>query len=154
METVRYRPGEAIRWLQIESARLKDEPGPVMGQTVGESVRGVAGALFNMGRSAFAELAHLRTSASEYMLLEDRLEIVHGKSIRAVPFESIKTIEMKGDRVTLRLEKGVIAIKPFAYIVAGPLKVPIGWNRNGMEVHYHLLIEELSARCGVEVVAV
>jgi hypothetical protein len=29
--------------------------------------------------------------------------------------------------------------------------VPIGWDRNGMEVPYELLVEELAARSRVEV---
>jgi hypothetical protein len=37
--------------------------------------------------------------------------------------------------------------------VAGPLKVPIGWERNGLEAPYLLIVEEIAARAGVEVEA-
>ena len=45
----------------------------------------------------------------------------------------------------LVLDRGTLQIKPYAYVVAGKLKVPIGWARNGIEVPYELLIEELSS---------
>jgi len=33
-------------------------------------------------------------------------------------------------------------------VVAGRTKVPVGWRRNGLEVPYELLIDELAARSG------
>jgi hypothetical protein len=116
-----------------------------------ETVKNAASAVFNMGRSAYAEMAHLRANASEFVLLEDRLDIVSGSSIKAIPYSSVKKITLKGDKAQLILEKGTYVIKPFAYVVAGPLKVPIGWERNGLETPYLLIIEELAARCQKEV---
>lgn len=116
-----------------------------------ETVKNAASAVFNMGRSAYAEMAHLRANASEFVLLEDRLDIVSGTSIKAIPYSSVKKITLKGDKAQLILEKGTYVIKPFAYVVAGPLKVPIGWERNGLETPYLLIIEELAARCQKEV---
>lgn len=116
-----------------------------------ETVKNAASAVFNMGRSAYAEMAHLRANASEFVLLEDRLDIVSGTSIKAIPYSSVKKITLKGDKAQLILEKGTYVIKPFAYVVAGPMKVPIGWERNGLETPYLLIIEELAARCQKEV---
>jgi len=158
---VRYRPGEAIKWLQTEAGRLKSdakasgkaatEPGSVDMQGITETVKNAASAVFNLGRSAYAEMAHLRANASEFVLLEDRLDIVSGTSIKAIPYSSVKKITLKNDKAQLVLDKGTFVIKPFAYIVSGPLKVPIGWERNGLETPYLLIIEELAARCNKEV---
>jgi hypothetical protein len=158
---VRYKPGEAIRWLQTEAGRLKSdakasgraaaESSSVDMHGITETVKNAASAVFNMGRSAYAEMAHLRANASEFVLLEDRLDIVSGSSIKAIPYSSVKKITLKGDKAQLILEKGTYVIKPFAYVVAGPLKVPIGWERNGLETPYLLIIEELAARCQKEV---
>lgn len=161
MEIVRYKPGEAIRWLQTEAGRLKSdakasgraaaEPSSVDMHGITETVKNAASAVFNLGRSAYAEMAHLRANASEFVLLEDRMDIVAGTSIKAIPYSSVKKITLKGDKASLILDKGTYVIKPFAYVVAGPLKVPIGWERNGLETPYLLIIEELAARCNKEV---
>ncbi|MBI1332910.1 MAG: hypothetical protein GC165_08520 [Armatimonadetes bacterium] len=161
MEIVRYKPGEAIRWFQTEAGRLKSdakasgraatEPQSVDMQGISETVKNAASAVFNLGRSAYAEMAHIRANASEFVLLDDRMDIVSGTSIKAVPYSSVKKITLKGDKAQLILDKGTFTIKPFAYIVSGPLKVPIGWERNGLETPYHLIIEELAARCNKEV---
>lgn len=161
MEIVRYKPGEAIRWLQTEAGRYKSdakasgraatEPSSVDMQGITETVKNAASAVFNLGRSAYAEMAHLRANASEFILLDDRMDIVSGTSIKAIPYSSVKKITLKGDKASLILEKGQFVIKPFAYVVAGPLKVPIGWERNGLETPYLLIIEELAARCNKEV---
>jgi hypothetical protein len=161
METIRYRPGEAIRWIQIEAERIrldakaqtKSATDPVTPDFAGfqKSVKNAAGAVFNLGRSAYAEIAKMRASESEYVLLEDRFDIVRGNSLKSIMYSEVKKILIKGDKATLMLEKSAIIIKPFAQIVAGPLKVPIGWSRNGLEVPYHLIIEELSARCQLDI---
>lgn len=158
---MRYKPGEAIRWLQTEAGRLKSdakasgraaaEPSSVDMHGITETVKNAASAVFNLGRSAYAEMAHLRANASEFVLLEDRMDIVAGTSIKAIPYSSVKKITLKGDKASLILDKGTYVIKPFAYVVAGPLKVPIGWERNGLETPYLLIIEELAARCNKEV---
>jgi hypothetical protein len=150
-----------MRWLQTEAERLKDdakasgraatEPGSADFAGFTESVKNVAGAVFNLGKSAYAELAHLRSTSSEFVLLEDRMDVVSGSSIKAIPYSSIKKILLVKDKATLTLDKGTFAIKPFAHVVAGPLKVPIGWERNGLEAPYLLIVEEIAARAGIEV---
>lgn len=119
--------------------------------SISESVKNAAGAMFNLGKSAYAELAHMRANASEYVLLEEHMDVVTGTSIKSIPYQSIKKIVLsKGDKATVVLEKGNITIKPFAHIVAGPLKVPVGWQRNGLEAPYYLILEELAARSKIE----
>ncbi|MFI5386721.1 MAG: hypothetical protein ACHQ50_11450 [Fimbriimonadales bacterium] len=160
MEPIRYKPGEAIRWLETgaeanrKSARLKGRdvfaPGVPPGAKLGQGV----GALIDLGKSAWADVLHKQAEASEYVFQEDRFDVVSGNSIKTVPYDEIKRISFKNERATITLHRGsTLVIKPYAHISAGRIRVPVGWLRNGMEVPYDLLIEELSARCGVEVEA-
>jgi hypothetical protein len=161
VEIVRYKPGEAIRWLQTEADRLRSdakangkaatEPNTIDFAGFAELIKNAAGAVLNLGKSAYADLAHLKANATEYVFLDDRMDVVSGPNIKAIYYTSVKQITMRGDKAILSLEKGNLTIKPFAHIVAGPVKVPIGWERNGLEAPYHLIIEELAARCKLEV---
>ena len=163
MEPVRYRPGEAIRWLETgaDSARTsakaktkklgETDPEGSTFKRVQAGFKTAAGAAMDMGRGAWADLLAQRAGASEFVFLEKQMDVVTGNSIRAIPYASVKSIRQKGDRMALTLEKGSLVIKPYAYVVAGKLKVPIGWTRNEIEVPYELMLEELSARCGIEV---
>ena len=160
MEAIRYKPGEAIRWLETgaeanrKSAKQKGRevftPGTPTGAKLGQGV----GALIDLSKGAWADILHKQAEASEYVLQDDRFDVVTGNSIKTVPYEEIKKISIKNERATITLFRGsVMSIKPYAHISAGRIRVPVGWMRNGMEVPYDLLIEELSARCGVEVEA-
>ncbi len=160
MELVRYRPGEAIRWIQSgaedirksakrQSSSLVRREGE---RTIGKDIGQAAGALVALGRSAWADLKHNQAMASEYVLLDDSFEIVRPGNVRGVEYSEITGMRLNGDRLTVILERGSIAIKPHAYIVAGRIKVPIGWERNGLEVPYETMLDELAARCGVEIV--
>ena len=161
METVRYRPGEALRWLQTGADNVRKAAGErgksVFRQTGTdqkrpiENLKTAAGALVDFGRGAYAEVLHRQAEAMEYVLLDDRLDLVKGPKIESVSWESIKGVRMEGDRARLILEKGQLTIKPFAHLVAGRVKVPVGWTRNGMEVPYELLIEEIAARARREI---
>lgn len=160
MEPIRYKPGEAIRWLETgaaanrKSARQKGKevfssdipPATKIGQGIG--------ALVDLGRGAWADILHKQAEASEYVLQDDRFDVVSGSSIKSVPYAEVKKIALRGERATITLQRGsTMHIKPYAHITAGRIRVPVGWMRNGMEVPYDLLLEELSARCGVEVEA-
>ncbi len=161
MEPIRYKPGEAIRWLETgadsfkKSAKSKgkDAVDPKRDRSgfkkVGENVADAAGAIYDLGKSAWADLLHRQAMASEYVLQAKHLDVVSGSSIKMVEYERVKEIVAKGEVFVLKLDKGSLTIKPYAYIVSGRVKVPVGWSRNGMEVPYELLIEELAARCGV-----
>lgn len=161
MELVRYRPGEAIRWLQTGADNIRREARAkgksVVGQTgtdqktFGENLKTAASAVFEFGKGAYAELKHKQAEANEFVLHEKHVDIVQNGTIKTVSYELVKAVEVTGDKATLVLEKGTVVIKPFAHIVAGKAKVPVGWTRNGIEVPYELLIEELAARCGVDV---
>lgn len=159
-EVVRYKPGEAIRWLETgaadsrKSAKVKSRviQMPTDASTLKGSVRAAAGALLDLGKSVYAEFAHVQASASQFALYDDHFEVIRSGSNRKILYKSVTSMEQKGDRTAVTLENGHFVIRPYAYVVAGRLRVPIGWTRNGIEVPFDLLIEELAARCGVEVV--
>ena len=161
METVRYRPGEALRWLQTGAENIRKAAGE-RGRSVirqsgteqkrpVENLRTAAGALADLGRSAYAEALHKKAESMEYVLLKDRLDLIQGPRIESVPWDSIKGIKVEGDRAHLILDKGRVTLKPFAHLVAGRVKVPVGWTRNGIEVPYELLVEEIAARAKREI---
>lgn len=159
MELVRYKPGEAIRWLETGAQDMRKQAartGKRLVQregerSVGRDFRDAAGVLIDLGKSALAELSHRQAEASEYVLHEDRLEIVSPARITSVKYEQIKQIKLKGESVKLVLESGSFTIKPHAYIVSGRIRVPVGWRRNGLEVPYETILEELSGRSGVNI---
>ena len=156
---MRYRPGEAIRWLELGAKDLRKSAGR-QGKSLisreGErnfpkDLRQAAGVLADLGKGAFIDLMHRQAEASEYILHDDRFEISSPARIRSIGYDEVTDIRMRGDRATFVLKQGSITIKPHAHIVSGRVKVPIGFARNGIEVPFETLIDELSARCGVEI---
>lgn len=162
MDPIRYRPGEALRWLETgadrarESAREKgrrisEPPHDETIKRIGHGLKNAVGAAVDFGKGAWADLLAQRADATEYVILNDRLELVQGKTMRSVKFTEIRAIHKKGDRYRVSLVNGSLNIEPYAHIVAGKVKVPIGWTRNGIEVPFELFPDELSARCGVDI---
>lgn len=156
MDIVRYRPGEAIRWLQTgaenirREARTKGKTVVEDGKSFGENLKTAASAVFEFGKGAYAEMMHSQAEANEFVLHENHVDIVRNGTIKSIDYSAVQAMEIHGEKTLLILEKGKVSIKPFAYIVAGKAKVPVGWTRNGIEVPYELLLEELAARCSVE----
>ena len=159
IEVVRYKPGEAIRWLESGSEKIRkgalQKAQSVIrregARSFGRDVREVAGAIFGAGSAAMADFAHRQASASQYVLGETSFEVVKPTGNRRVTYEEVKSIRFDGDRALLELAHGSVVIKPFAHLVSGRVRVPLGWTRNNVEVPYELLIEELAARCDIEV---
>lgn len=155
MEIVRYRPGEAIRWLKTGAEDMRKQAKRLFGKASESDVKGglrnAAGALFGYGKSAVADLVHRQLEASEFVLHEDRLEVIGSTGTRYFPYDTFLEMRLKGDRCTVVTTKGKLVIKPHAYIVSGTMKVPVGWSRNGMEVAFEMLLDELSARAGVNI---
>jgi hypothetical protein len=162
MEPIRYKTGEAIRWLKTGADAIRKDAmdkgrqvvqsgAPKDAKDVGGRVAAAAGAVMDFGKSAWADLKHAELEHTEYVLTDEGFDIVKGTSIKSIPYDRVQKIQRKADRVTLTLDRGTVLIKPHAYILAGGLKMPVGWTRNGMEVPYELLLDELSARCGVNI---
>lgn len=157
-EIIRYKPGEAMRWLQ-SGARTIRRNAQKRGEsvikreghrTIGRDIAEAAEALFGVGKSALAELLHRQAQATEFVLHDEAVEIIKSTGSRLVPYSAIKSLKVNKDTVTFSLEQGSVTIKPYAHIVAGSVRVPVGWVRNGMEVPYELLIEEIAARAGID----
>ena len=159
MELIRYKPGEAVRWLEsgakdmLRSAKRKGRQ--IIRQqgdrNLGRDFAQAAGAVLDVGRSALAELRHRQAEATEYVLGETGVEVLRPTGARTVAYEAIRRIDKDGDKYTLVSDDGATTIKPHAYIVSGRIRVPVGWARNGLEVPYEVLIDELAARCKVPV---
>lgn len=161
MELIRYKPGEALRWLEVgasdlmrnarkkgaEAVKQKGSEGVLKG--VGQ----VAGAVWDMGKGAMAEFLKRQAEASEFVLAEKAFEVLSPGQVRSVKYDNVAGIRKHNDHYTVSLAKGSnVTIKPFAYLVAGRVRVPIGWSRNGLEVPFEVLIDELAARCQVNIV--
>ncbi|MCW5941353.1 MAG: hypothetical protein KIS66_03925 [Fimbriimonadaceae bacterium] len=155
MSVVRYRPADAVRWLQMGSesaARDAQRRGQAAfrgGDDLRRNFRDAAGAIFGAGKTAVAQALHAQANASEYVLYEELMEIVQGAKTKTVRYNDVKSIEVKGDRARLVLREGEVKIDPPAHISVGRVRVPIGWERNGMEVAYDVLLDEIGARCKV-----
>jgi hypothetical protein len=156
MELVRYRPGEAIRWLKVGAESARQTAGQRGRDAVAPDVRdfktqfkGIANAAADYGRGAYNDMVHRQASANEYVLQDEKFDILQGKKLESIEYARVKAIQFRQDRASVVLDKGAIVIKPFAFIQAGRAKVPVGWLRNGIEVPFELLIEELAARCNV-----
>ena len=158
-ELVRYKPGDAIRWLKegaVSIRKTAKRQGTSLirregERTIGKDLSEAAGALFGVGKSAVADLLHRQAQASEYVLGPEALEVVRPTGSKRIPYSDISQIKLTHDKATVVLGRGSLTITPYAHIVAGRIRVPVGWERNGVEVPYELLIEELAAHSGIEV---
>lgn len=158
-ELVRYTPGEAIRWLEFGAESYRDsakKQGVSLvrregERSIGKDLTDVFGTLVKAGKGTIAELLHQQYEATEYTFDEDQFEFSKGTQRKSVRYTDVKKIKRHGEKVTVVLAQGSVNINPYAHIVAGAVKVPIGWQRNGIEVPYELLIEELAARCRLEI---
>lgn len=157
--TIRYRPGEAIRWLETGAEDIRrgaQRKGKSLvrregERTIGKDLKDAAGVLVDYGKSALTDLMHRQAGATEFALHDERFEVISPGRIRSIKYHDVKAIKQRGDRVTVVLDQGSVTVKPHAYIVSGRIKVPIGWSRGGLEVPYEVFIDELAARCQVEV---
>ncbi|MBS1722260.1 MAG: hypothetical protein JSS66_04550 [Armatimonadetes bacterium] len=159
MLTVTYKPAEVLHWFGIGSrqarqrARRKSQAA-LSGNDFAQGIRDVAGAAAELGKGALSDIVQRRAEDTTYQFFEDAFEVNGITSRRRIPYEDVTGIEaLTHDRFELHHKGGALMIKPIAHLVAGRLRVPVGWSRNGMEVPYATLIEELAARCGVEIVA-
>ena len=150
MELARYRPDQAIRWLKPPSVSIKSEAKTKKsGEGIANTMRTAAEALYDLGKGAYADALKSNAEANEYVLQANHLDIIKHGVIKTILYERITAIQVRQDRATLVLDNSTVTIKPFAYVQAGRIKVPIGWQRNGLDVPFELLFEEISARSGV-----
>lgn len=159
MSHVSYRPAEVLHWFGIgskEARRRAQKKGQaaLQGGDIARGLRQVAGAAADFGKGALNDLVQRQAEETTYQLGDTGFEVIGLTSRKHIAYEDVTAIECRPhDRFEVTHKSGRIMVKPIAHLVAGRLRVPVGWLRNGMEVPYAMLIEELAARCGVEIVA-
>lgn len=158
MTTVTYRPAEVLHWFGVGSnvakqkARQKGQAAFQRSDWV-KTIKDVAGAASEFGKSTMTDLVQKKAEDTSYQFSEDSFELIGMTSRKRVLYADVTEIHAKPhDRFEIIYKTGSLTIKPIAHLLAGRMRVPVGWLRNGMEVPYVLLIEELAARCGVEII--
>lgn len=155
MSPIYYKPADALHWLEPalratkegrKKAKAKEE------KKLTDTLRQGFASAMEFGSDALTDLRHRRMDEVLYLLNEDSFEAITLSTHKKVGFDKVKAV-VAGDKDRYRVdyEGGSLTIKPLAHLVSGRARVPIGWKRNGIEVPYTLLAEELAARCGVEI---
>lgn len=157
MPTVTYRPADVLHWFGIGSraarqrARKKGQAA-LAGNDFVAGIKQVAGAATDLGKGALTDLVHRQAEETTYILDDEAFEVIGMTSRKRIVYKDVSEIGARPhDRFEVAHKGGTLVLKPIAHLVAGRLKVPVGWSRNGMEVPYAMLIEELAAHCGVEI---
>lgn len=161
MATTTYRPVDILHWFGMESRSARRSGFHKGGQVakkateqgVVQGLKLAASAAYELTKGAAGDLVQTQASQTEYVLHETGFEALDIVRRTKIDYKQVQKIVAKGgDKFMVVSETGNVTIKPVAHLLAGHLKVPVGWVRNGMEVPYSTLVEELAARCEVDVV--
>lgn len=162
MPTVVYTPAEVLHWFNtdarraqadartrsLEVARKTNEEGFLPG------IKQAATAALSFGKGAIGSIVQKQAEETKYELHDDGFDAIDLTRRLRMDFSEVRQILAKpNDKYQIIGNGGNITIKPVAHLVAGRHRVPVGWVRNGFEVPYAMLIEEISARSGVEIEA-
>jgi len=161
-DTVVYSPSPCIRWLELGAGGLREDvkdkaravKAGIVERNIGDAVMSTVSAAWGAGKAALAEIASRRGEATEYRLEADYFELGGIlKSVRVAYADVTKIERMPKTRMRFLIRAGhdTHHISPVAWIESGSVRVPIGWERNGIEVPFVLIVEELAARCGLEI---
>lgn len=160
MHTVTYRPPDVLHWFStgsqeaIDSAKRqsRDFTKKAGESTVKENILKVAGVAAEFGRGAAADLVHRQAAETVFKLFDDEIDVRGPVGSYTVKYDTINEIRAHPkDKFTIEHDAGTLTVRPVAHLVHGKVRVPLGWVRNSIEVPYTMLLEELSARCGVEI---
>lgn len=159
MPTVTYRPPDVLHWFAtgsqeaFTSAKRKGRALAKSGDgSVKDKIFKAASAVADVGRSAAAGMVNSQAAETVYKLFDNRFEVRTPLSRQVVQYDAVASITSHGkDRFSLEHEGGTLTVRPIAHLASGRIKVPIGWLRNEIEVPYTMLLDELAARCGVEI---
>lgn len=123
-------------------------PVRTVGPQVTKGIFEVVSKVVREGKGAIAGIASKQLEGLEYVLTDALLYI----GTKEIPFAAIREIEIvKGSEFIVRAGSRTISIKPYAWLEVARHRVPLGWLRDGMEVPFELLAEEIAARAGVEI---
>ncbi|MER3413677.1 MAG: hypothetical protein C4327_11885 [Meiothermus sp.] len=153
MLVARYRPADAIRWIEIGTRRTA-KPGDLPFEPPGGARDAILDALqkaLDFGRTKMAEFHGQAIRAKEYLLYEDRFEVVASSGTRSVLYADVESLELKrGGSFLFRLRQGRIAVRPYAWLLVLGTRIPLGWERNGVDVPFETLSEEIALRAKVQ----
>ncbi|MBL8065007.1 MAG: hypothetical protein JNM34_04010 [Chthonomonadaceae bacterium] len=158
MGIVTYRPAEVLHWFEIGSKealqRAKGKGSSVSGHGILHGIKVVAGVATDLGIGTMTGLAQKKAEDTSFDLSDTYFEVTGLTGRKRISYSEVTEVRSKPhDRAEIVHRSGTLTIKPIAHLVSGRMRVPVGWTRNGMEVPYTVLIEEIAARSGVEVVA-
>lgn len=112
------------------------------------------GKVLDYGKGAVADVGSKGIEKLEYRLHDEYIESA-GLSAKTIKYSDISRIEASKRGQFRLIGEGVnLSIKPYAWLQVSGVRVPLGWVRNGMEVPFELLIEEIVARSKAEVVSI
>jgi hypothetical protein len=160
MPTVTYRPPDILHWFStgsqeaLRSAKRKGKALTSKRQetTVKEKLFQAASMAADFGRGAGADLVHRQAAETVYRLYSDHLTIKSPLAQTTVDYADVLAVRSHArDRFEIEYDGGTLTVRPIAHLVSGRIRVPVGWMRNDIEVPFTMLLEELSARCGVEI---
>lgn len=158
MEIIHYRIPDAVKWLQMgtESSQFRTQKSELAESfkesQVKRGLREVGSRLLHFGKSTYAGFVQKNIENIEYILLSQQVEVHSLGRRRSLRYEDINRIfEGTKDHYTVVTPEDRLVIRPVAYLGAGRVRVPIGWNREGADVPYDLLIKELAAHCKLEI---
>ena len=160
MAVVTYQPPDIVRWLGT-SAREKRKsvvkralavPQNTLEKGLMPGLKDAADAAIGLGKQALGDLSTARAEETTFRLYTEGFEAVGLMSKTKVNYSDVNRIVRKsGDKFRVEFNGGHVSIRPVAHLVVSGHRVPIGWVRNGLEVDYETLVEELVARTGKEI---
>ena len=157
MQRVTYTPAEVLHCSgagarQARASAKKKGQSVLQDGDLAKGLRSVAGAAADLGKLALTDLVQRQAEVTSVEFFDDAFEVVGFTNRKRIAYTEVQQIRAMGqDRFEVVYRSGSVVLKPVAHLVAGRLKVPVGWVRNGMEVPYSTLLDELTGRCGVEV---
>ncbi|MGE0002408.1 MAG: hypothetical protein AB7F50_02410 [Fimbriimonadaceae bacterium] len=159
MEPVTYRTPPVLHWFGTESRlnmqaakKLKESALTAGKRDIAGQLKDAASAALSFGKGTAADIAFRNATEEAYVLTETAIERYKSTGRSRVALEKVERIVDEGNgTIVLEHGSGKLVIRPVAHLVRGRQRAPIGWLRNGVEVPYVTLANEIAARCGLEV---
>lgn len=161
MPTVVYTPAEVLHWFDTDAKRAHANARTKSLSVAKKSEEGIlpalkeaAGAAISFGKGTIGNIVQKSAEETRYELHDNGLEAIDLARKVKLDYSEIKQIVAKANnKYQILFHGGSLTVKPVAHLVAGRHRVPVGWVRNGFEVPYAMLIDEIAARAAVEVEA-
>ncbi|MBV6503431.1 MAG: hypothetical protein AKCLJLPJ_01503 [Fimbriimonadales bacterium] len=146
-QVVRYKPADIGRWLEMGTASVRthrqatEKPAKIPAR-----ILEALGTVMSEGKSAVAAVASRQLEKFEVLLGDKSLE----SGGRTLAYSEIKAVTAgRGLLYRFETDDRPFIVKPYAWLEMAGHRVPLGWLRNGIEVPYETLAEEIAARSRV-----